>query len=335
MEFKIAPEGINLRDIDIWEDLYDAMERGKNIEGIIVGVLRPLKFKEQAIENDTQDDKNKIVGWELSFENKPGIMGVCGVENTGLPAGAPLNVFVKQKITCKITRVEKKKATVLCSRKEAVEENLNKLIHRLTQGEEINTVIRAITNNLFVDIGGGVILKIEQEKARQSAGVPLGVQYREGEILRVYVTVLDKDNKHIEVEPVDPWKEQSYFRGEVIAGQVVEIRDNLAFVRVKPGIIGRVYYKKTDNYSVGDFIKLQVDVYQPDTRRFKLTTYNRERVQDRRRNKAKKRSRRMKQGIEPGNKINTLGGFDGNNSKEKQDGDLDENSNSGSVADNA
>ena len=308
MEFKIAPEGINLRDIDIWGDLYDAMERGSNVEAVIKGTLT----QKGDLDSDKQSGENGIIGWELAFENKPGIIGVCSTENSGLPKGASINVFVGQKIACKIKRIEKKKTTVICSRKEAVEESLNKIIHRLEPGEEVNAVVRAISNHLYVDVGGGVILRIRQEKARQSAGVPLNVQYEEGTIIRVVVSLLDKDSKRIEVEPVDPWKEQSCFRGEVIAGQVVEIRDNLAFVKVKPGIIGRVYYKKTDKYGVGDFIKLQVDNYQPDTRRLKLKIYDSGRVNDRRRTKAKNRARRIEQ---PGNEIKTLGGFNNSNDK--------------------
>lgn len=310
MEFKIAPEGIRLRDIDIWGDLYDAMERGSTVEAVITGVLRPK------VNLDEQSDENGIVGWELAFENKPGIIGVCSTENSGLPEDAPINVFAGQKIACKIKRIEKKKTTVICSRKEVVEESLNRLIHRIEPGEEINAVVRAISNHLFADIGGGVILRIRQEKARQSAGVPLSVQYEEGAFIRVSVTTLNKDKKYIEVEPVDPWKEQSYKRGDVLAGQVVDIRDNLAFISVKPGIIGRVYYKKTDKYDVGDYIKLQVTDYQPEEHRLHLIGYDVNRVNERRRNKAKNRARKIQQGKSSRDEIKTLGGFNpGSNSE--------------------
>lgn len=300
MEFKIAPEGINLRDVDIWGDLYEAMERGIAVQAVITGVRRP------------NGENGEIECWELAFDKKPGITGFCAISESGLPESTPINDFVGQRIVTKVVRIEKKNAAVVCSRKEVVEGTTTRLISQLELGEEINAMVRVVNRHLYVDIGGGVIVRIGQEKARLSDGVPLDVQYEIGAIIRVFVATLDKDKKIIGVEPVDPWKENGYKRGEVHAGQVVKIRDNLAFVKVKPGIIGRVYYKKTDKYSVGDYIKLQVDDYQSDAHRLKLKIYDRDRVNDRRRTKAKNRARRMEQS---GNEIKTLGGFDNSNDK--------------------
>ncbi len=298
MEFKIAPEGTKLRDIDVWGDLYEAMERGTAVEAVIKYVRQP------------NGDKNGDVEcWELAFDNKPGIIGLCSAVESGLPEGTPLNDFVTQRIACKIRRIEKRNSAVICSRKEVVEGTTTRLINQLEMGEEINALVRVVNRHLYVDIGGGVIVRIRQDKARLSDGVPLDVQYEESAIIKVSVAALDKDKKHIEVEPVDPWKEHDYKRGEVLAGQVTQIRDNLAFVTIKPGIIGRVYYKKTDRYSVGDYIRLQVMDFDGDKRRLHLILYDSGRINDRRRERAKKRTKRLSQS-NGGNEIKALGGFD-------------------------
>ncbi|MTI82387.1 MAG: RNA-binding protein [Firmicutes bacterium] len=298
MEFKIAPEGVKLRDIDIWGDLYDAMERGNAVESVITGVRRP------------NGDNGETECWELAFENKPGITGFCSTPESGLPDGTPINDFVGQKIVGKIRRIEKKKSSVVLSRKDVVEGSINKLIGQLKIGEELNAMVRVVNKHLYVDIGGGVILRITQEKARKSNGVPLDVQYEVDSVIKVKVIALDRDKKSIEVEPVDPWKEHDYKRGEVLAGQVTNIRDNLAFVTVKPGIIGRVYYKKTDRYDLGDYIKLQVTDFNAEKRLLHMIVYDAGRINDRRRNIARKRAKKIKQKEGPANEIKTLGGFD-------------------------
>ncbi|SFH33543.1 small subunit ribosomal protein S1 [Desulfotomaculum arcticum] len=295
MEFKIAPEGIKLRDMDVWEDFYDSKERGIPMEAIISGIKRV---------------PNEEDCWELIFENKPGIIGYCSASESGLPKRTPINEFAGQKIICIVSRIDKKNSAVICSRKDIVESNLKKLIKQLTQGEIINALVRAVNRNAYVDIGGGVIIRIPQEKARLSDGVPLEVQYSARDIIKVEVAYLNKENQTIEVEPVDPWGQQLYNRGDVLSGQVVQIRDNLAFIKVKTGIIGRVYYKKTDNYKEGDYVKLQVSDYNQETRRLKLKYYDARQIFDRRRERARKRAKRIKQQSSgTGNDIKTLGGF--------------------------
>jgi len=297
MEFKIAPEGVKLRDIDVWGDLYEAFERGTSVESVITGVRRP------------NGDNGDVECWELAFDNKPGITGFCSAPESGLPDGTPINDFVGQRISVKIRRIEKKNSAVVLSRKDVIEGLISKLIGQLKLGEEINAMVRVVNRYLYVDIGGGVLIRIMQEKARQSNGVPLDVQYKVGAIIKVKVTALDRDKKFIEVEPVDPWKEHEYKRGEVLAGQVTNIRDNLAFVTVKPGIIGRVYYKKTDRYDLGDFIKLQVTNFNAEKRLLHLIVYDAGRINARRRNRAKVRSKGIRQ-KKRGNEIRTTGGFD-------------------------
>jgi len=301
MEFKIAPEGVKLRDIDVWGDLYEAMDRGTSVEAVIARVRRP---------NDEDRDRGEEC-WELVFDNKPGIIGLCSVKECGLPEGTPFNDFVGQRINCKIRRIDKKNSAVVCSRKEGVESSTNRLVGQLEQGEEINALVRVVNRHVYVDIGGGTIVRIMQGKARLSDGVPLDVQYEVGAIIKVTVTALEKDKKLIELEPTDPWKEKEYKRGEVVAGQVIQIRDNLAFVKVRQGLIGRIYYRRNDKYSVGDYIQVQVMDFSRDKRRLHLICYDARRVSDRRRERAKNRLRQNPSGVNvEGNSIKTLGGFD-------------------------
>lgn len=298
MEFKIAPEGIKLRDIDLWGELYEAMERGTVLEARIQGVR-------------TVDEQGDIL--ELVFDNKPGITGFCPAAETGMPQRTPLKDFTGQVITCKIKRIDKKNDAVICSRKAAVEIALNKLINQLKAGETINALIRAVNQErgLFVDIGGGVILRIAADKARLSGGVPLEVQFAVNSIIKVRVESVDRNNKDIVVVPLNTWEKYDFDRGEVLSGRVVLVRDNLAFISIRPGIIGLVNYKKTDTFLPGDQLKLQVNGFDRINHKLHLAVWDPGRVSD----KWRERQRRIKNGsagtnLLAGNEIKTQGGFD-------------------------
>ncbi|MCL6639561.1 MAG: RNA-binding protein [Firmicutes bacterium] len=294
MNFKIAPEGIKLREIDQWGDLYEAMERGTPVEATLKRVRRTGANGETGSE---------IL--ELEFEGRPDITGYLNVRECGLPEKAPLNEFVGQKMYCKVKKIDKKNNAVVCSRKELVEETLKRIIGQTEQGEIIGSVVRAVNRSLYVDIGGGVILKIGPEKARLSDGVPLDLQYEKLSRIAVKVTALDKEERIIRVEPVNPWENQDFKRGETIWVRVLLVRDNIAFVQVKPGIIGRLYYNVNDRYGPGDNIEVQVTDCDPARRRLHLKMWDGRRVGDRRR----ERARRNAASTDGAEKIRTLGGF--------------------------
>ncbi|WP_238455588.1 RNA-binding protein [Desulfolucanica intricata] len=282
--FKIAPEGYNLREFDLWSDLYDAKERGTLVDALIVRVRRI-------------SGQGEI--WELEFPDKPGITGLVPVSQSGLPEKSPMNEFVGQRVTVKIKSIDRENDLVACSRQEAVDIALNKIISKLEENEVINAVVRVVTrHNLFLDIGGGVIVRINQGKARLSDGVPLEVQYEVGTIVKVKVTGINREEKCIEVEPVDPWEIWEYNRGEVLIGRVAAIREPFAFISIKPGIIGRTAYKNTDKYKVGDIEEFQVVSFNRAKRHLHLIKWDTRRVNERRRERAKSKTKRATIGNE-------------------------------------
>lgn len=276
--FKIAPEGFSLRDLDPWSELYEAKERGSLVEALIVRTRR---------------ENNQEEAWELEFPGKPGITGYVPASENGLPEGSPINEFVGQKILVKVKSIDRENDMVECSRKESVDISLFRLLNQLEEGEVINSVVRVVARrSVYLDIGGGVILRINRERARLSHGVPLDVQYEVGAVIKAKVIRLDKENKNIELEPVNPWEVWDYNRGEVVLGKVVAIRDNHAYISVKPGIVGRVMYKKADNYGVGDFVEFQVVSYNRAKRHLHLVKWDARRTAERRRERGRIRAQR-------------------------------------------
>ena len=66
-------------------------------------------------------------------------------------------------------------------------------------------------------------------------------------MVNVIITDLDKEDRNIGVEPVDPWDKWTFSRGEILSGTVVAVRDKAVFVSVKPGVIGLAPYKTSAN----------------------------------------------------------------------------------------
>ncbi|MTI80021.1 MAG: RNA-binding protein [Firmicutes bacterium] len=276
--FKIAPEGFSLEQFDLWTELYEAKERGTLIEALVVRVKR------LEVQGET---------WEVEFASKPGITGIVPANENGLPNGTPMNEFVGQKIIVKIKGVNKDEDLVACSRKEAVDTMLLRLISQLEENEVINAVVRAIgRRSVYLDIGGGVIVRVNQEKARLSKGVPLNVQYEVGSVLKVTVVALDYEKRIIEVLPVDPWNLWQFNRGEIVLGKVVSIRDNQAFVSVKPGIIGLALYKAEDGYEIDDKVEFQVNSYHKAKKQLHLLKWDPKRTVERRRERERIRTKR-------------------------------------------
>lgn len=277
-DFILAPEGLQLRDVEVWGQIYDAKTYGTIMEARVSRVRWP----------GTQDES-----WEIEFEDAPGITGLILVDQTGLPDGTPINAFVGSVINVKVIEIDRKKEEVTCSRKEVVDISLSKLIGQVDVGQEISSFVKFVSDrNVYLDIGGGVIVRLPSGKARLSDGVPLDVQYRRNGTINVIVTVLNKDERKIEVEPVDPWEKWNFSRGEILSGTVVAVRDMDIFISVKPGIIGMAPYKVGDEFIPGDRLEFQVNSFNAQKRKLHLIEWNPRKAEQRKREKYRAQARR-------------------------------------------
>ncbi|PHJ36844.1 RNA-binding protein S1 [Desulforamulus profundi] len=303
--FKLAPEGLELRELDVWGPIYEAKTYGTIITARVVRV-RHINGQGET--------------WEIEFDNAPGITGLVPADESGLPDKTSMKTFIGQPISVKVIAVNRKENLVAASRKEAVNIALNKLINQVTEGEEISSVVKSVgERSVLLDIGGGVIVKLPIEKARLSGGVPLDVQYRMGSVVNVIVTGIDKQEKNITVEPTDPWARWQFERGEVVVGTIVGTRDTTTFVAVKPGLIGIAPYRAKDTFAVGDKLEFQVAAFDVKERKLHLVEWDPKKTLQRRRQKLFSRKRRSKQASNSrGEKIST--GVYKNSFEQKQPG---------------
>lgn len=276
--FVLAPEGLNLRDVDVWGPIYEAKTYGTIIEARVTRVRRI------GAQGET---------WEIEFEDAPGITGLVPAAQTGLPEGTPINAFVGTVISVKVMEIDRKEGIVACSRKEVVNISLSKLLGQLKEGQEISSIVKFIGDrNVYLDIGGGVIIKIPAEKARLSDGVPLEVQYRRGGMVNAIITNLSKEERKIEIDPIDPWEKWIFSRGEVLSGTVVAVRDKSVFVSVKPGVIGLAPFKAGDDTVHGDRLEFQVNSFDARKRKLHLIEWDPRKAGQRKREKHRARARR-------------------------------------------
>ncbi|WP_031516830.1 RNA-binding protein S1 [Desulfofalx alkaliphila] len=277
-DFILAPEGLQMRDIDVWGPIYDAKTYGTIMEA------RVARARWIGTQGET---------WEVEFDDAPGITGLVPADQTGLPEGTPINAFVGSVIGVKVMEIDRKEGIVACSRKEVVNISLSKLIRQIEVGQEISSLVKFVgERSVYLDVGGGVIVVVAAKQARLSDGVPLDVQYRRSGIVNVIVTDLNKEERRIEVEPIDPWEKWTFSRGEILTGTVVAVRDTAVFISVKPGVIGIAPYKVGDEFIHGDRLEFQVNSFNPKKRKLRLVEWNPRKAGQRKREKYRAQARR-------------------------------------------
>ncbi|RKO66411.1 S1 RNA-binding domain-containing protein [Desulfofundulus salinus] len=278
---RFAPEGTNYRDIDPWDALYTARDKEQTLNVTIVNV---------------RSINGQGYTWEVSFGEQEDLFGIVGLipeSESGLPEGTSMNWFKHQVVAAKIKGIDRKNSIVALTRKEVVEENLRRMIEQLEESEQLLALVRASSpSGIVVDIGGGVLVRIPRREIKLSRAVPVEVQYPPGQFVKVQVTGIDKAAKKIDVSMIDPWQPGEYVRGEMVTGKIIQIKDNIAFVQTKPGLVGIAPYPKSEQVKIGETVKYQVQRYDPDNRVLHLVRWDEERIRGRRRQRARKRRER-------------------------------------------
>lgn len=218
--------------------------------------------------------------WEIDLD---GVKGVVPLGETGLADAGLMPRFVGQKILVKIKGMDKENRVAACSRREVIADAQERLFKTLKQGMIIDAVVKAILPadpvngrppRLVVDIGGGVLVDVPRKWATRSHAARLNDLYRPGQAVKVKVLQVDSQQSGIirvsvaDVE-ADPWSTAAYKRGEIVAGQVVAVRD-VVFVEVKPGLAGIAPLPLRGRLRRGDKVVCQVTAFDPKSKKLHL-----------------------------------------------------------------
>lgn len=259
------PEGFTIT-ADRWEQLYDAMERGYAVEGLITRV--------------TWVDERPV--WELDLGS--GIRGLVPSSETGLQDSKLMVRFIGQKVLVKINGLDKNAENntkmAACSRKDAIADATERFFQTVKMGMEIPVVVKAILprndakpERLQVDVGGGILVEVERKRATRSLIHRLIEIYQPGATVKAWVTQADPQTGAIRVsliDKADPWESFDVRRGDFLAGHVVGFRGDVILLEIKPGITGIANPPLRGRLRKGDVVPVAVSSFDRDQKKLRL-----------------------------------------------------------------
>lgn len=264
--------------INYWNRLYDAKDRNSIMTAYVTAIVEHETLKDPA--------------WELEFRDIPYVRGLIPYGETGLSTKRLMDVFVGKEIQLKIKGIDRKNSLIACTRREVIEESFAQIARKvkdnLKDNLETEAVVSYITDRLVgIDIGRGVIINIDHQKAGIPRSIPLSALYMEGIFVKIVINKIDENTKDIEASIVDPWQGLRYPRGTVISCSVVHLGEKNIFVSARLGVVGIAPYpvdgKKPE---IGEKIKLQVVKFDPSEKILRLRYHNPEVIKGRRKNRA-------------------------------------------------
>jgi small subunit ribosomal protein S1 len=266
---------------DLVEVLLEAVE---DETGAIVLSYRKAKRQkdwERVVEKHKEGD---TVSGVVSRKIKGGLLVNIGV-NAFLPASQvdirrppDIGVYLGKTVECKIVVIDEARHNIVVSRRQLIEDQREQMKKTLLAEIEPGQIRQGIVKNIadfgaFVDLGGIDGLLHITDMAWSRVTSPNDVVHIEQQ-LEVYIIRVDKEKEKIALglkqKTPSPWAAvaEKYPVGSRPTGEVVNIMNYGAFVKLEPGVEGLVHisemsWTKRINHpgellSVGDQIEVQV-----------------------------------------------------------------------------
>ncbi len=190
--------------------------------------------------------------------NKGGLELKVGTSRAFMPAGQvdtkfhqDLSVFLNQKLTVRVAKVDREDHNIVLSRRAIVEEEEAKKGEEtwaeLAVGQVREGTVRSVqAYGAFVDLGGVDGLLHVSAMSHQRTADPKKV-VKEGDKLQVMITGVDKEKKRVSLSMKslvkDPWDDVTtqFPIGTTVAGTVKKVVEFGAFVELAPGVEGLVH----------------------------------------------------------------------------------------------
>ncbi|HUO10682.1 MAG TPA: S1 RNA-binding domain-containing protein [Phycisphaerae bacterium] len=242
------------RGVEVGQE-YDFIYKGYDAREGLVILARKGALQHGAWETLAVGDTVEAV---VTGVNKGGLELKVGTSRAFMPAGQvdtkfhqDLSVFLNQKITARVTKVDREDHNIVLSRRAIVEEEEEKkgeqTWNELAVGQVREGTVRSVQPyGAFIDLGGVDGLLHVSAMSHQRVSDPKKV-VKEGDKLQVMVTSLDKDKKRVSLSlkglVKDPWEEVTtqFPIGTTVSGTIKKVVDFGAFVELAPGIEGLVH----------------------------------------------------------------------------------------------
>ncbi len=266
---------------DVIQVLIDAVE---DESGAIVLSYRKAKRQQEWEDVIAKHKEGDVVSGAVTRKIKGGLLVNIGV-NVFLPASQvdirrPPDIaeYIGKNIECKILKIDEARHNIVVSRRKLIEDNREiakkNLLSEIVPGQIRKGTVKNIAEfGAFVDLGGidGLLHITDMSWGRVNN--PHEVVKIDQE-LEVYIITVDKDKEKIALglkqKSASPWEEveKKYPINSKHTGEVVNVMNYGAFVKLEPGIEGLVHisemsWTKRINHpselvSIGDQIEVQV-----------------------------------------------------------------------------
>ncbi|MBL9031839.1 MAG: S1 RNA-binding domain-containing protein [Phycisphaerae bacterium] len=247
-------------------------------------------------------EPGQVIEARVTGSNKGGLELEVAGHRAFMPAGqiggdhvADLSVFVGEKLTCEVTRIDRSgKGNIVLSRRSVLarerREQAEKVKAALAEGQIVEGTVRKIMPfGCFVDLGGvdGLVHVSDLTHDRAGHGEKFVSRYvKEGEKVRVQVLKIDwaADRLSLGIKQIqqDPFAQAAgdIKEGVEVTGRVKNIVEFGAFIEISPGVEGLVHISELAWRRVGkvdevlkpdEVIKAKVLKIDPETRRISLS----------------------------------------------------------------
>jgi 4-hydroxy-3-methylbut-2-enyl diphosphate reductase len=284
----------------------DVVSEGEEVE---VQVLNPEDEDENIIVSKKRLDYEKawervqeayedgeIIEAEVTKEVKGGLVvdiglrGFIPASHVAIEYVEDLSQYIGENLSLRVIEVERENNNVVLSRKEVLEESLEKkkeeVFDSLEEGSVIEgTVTKLVDFGAFVDIGGIEGLLHISEMSWGRIDHPSDV-LEEGEDIKVKVLGVNPEEERIslglkQILP-DPWEEfvSNHEEGEIVPGKITKTVDFGAFMEVKAGVEGLIHISQLSRRHVatveevvtaGDEVEAKIINIEPEDRRVGLS----------------------------------------------------------------
>lgn len=243
-------------------------------------------------------EQGQVVEARVTGVNKGGLELEVAHHRAFMPASQvdvhrieDLSVFVGEKITCKVQRVDRSgRGNIVLSRRDVLAEerakNAAKMREELKEGDTREGVVRKVMPfGAFVDLGGVDGLVHVSDMSHDRVADPSRV-VKEGQKVTVKVLKVDWDKDRISLgmkqTQDDPFMKaaEALAKGQDVSGRVTKLLEFGAFVEVAPGVEGLVHISEMAWKRIGrvdevvkkdQVVTVKVLEIDPDKRRVSLS----------------------------------------------------------------
>jgi len=289
----VKPEDI----VKVGDEIEAYVIRVSDIDGVAMLSKKRLDAaKVWDVIEEYANDKTVVEG-TVSEVNKGGIVvNVKGVRvfvpasQSGMPKDSDLSTMIKEKVSLRITEVNRARRRVVGSiravQQEARQAAQAAIWETIAEGNRYTSTVKSITSyGVFVDIGGvdGMVHISELSWSRIKHPSEI---VKVGDTLEVYVIAADKEKRKISLgvkdKSMEPWTMfmNQYKVGDVANVKIVKLMQFGAFAEVVPGVDGLIHIsqiadrrieKPADVLSEGQMVDAMITAVDEENRKISLS----------------------------------------------------------------